>query len=162
MSATNGKPTRSATSARLQLHDIKDVFAYCATIIHRCRPHLQPQDHQDLHAYLIATCWELSRDFSPGHITFSTWAGNTLRQRLVDWERQQHGRTTWQFKDRTYHRPQPTLIPYNPDTLAGHPHWTSNLAPDSHQDHRRIQTDRDRHRTRDLQIIRQHTHRKAA
>lgn len=101
----------------LTLHDIKDVEAFCTTIANT-RPH-NTEDHEDLTAYLIAECWILSKRYNHRHqITFSTWAGNTLRKRIIDWERQRHERTCWKTGGRTYERTATRLVPL--DQLTDH------------------------------------------
>jgi DNA-directed RNA polymerase specialized sigma24 family protein len=94
---------------RLSLHGIEDAEAFCRNIAHNAElPNYH--DREDLLAYLIAELWILSTRYEPGGISFSTWAGHTLRQRTHDWKRQRYGRTTWQFKDRTHTRTLPTLV----------------------------------------------------
>lgn len=109
----------------LPLHDIRDVEAFCNDIIHRRHLQLTPHQHEDLLAYLIEETWELSTRYQPGGITFSTWAGNTLRRRLVDHIRTRDGRTIWRFATHTYERPRPTIISL--DTELGHPQRHQHL-----------------------------------
>jgi DNA-directed RNA polymerase specialized sigma24 family protein len=106
-------------NGKLALHDIHDVEQFCGRIIDQSRRQLSPQDNEDLTAYLIETCWELSLQFEPGGITFSTYATTTLRRRVVDWQRNRDGRTVWQFADRTHIREIPTFHPLDdrPDTF---------------------------------------------
>lgn len=97
--------------SRLALHDVMDVEAFCVRIVDRSSLELRHHDREDLVAYLIETCWELSRRYERGGVRFSTVAGTILRQRLVDWQRSQNGRTRWQFRGRTYERQLPTVVP---------------------------------------------------
>jgi Sigma-70 region 2 len=50
---------------------------------------LREHDHEDAVAYLIQTCWQLSQRYDPERgWSFSKWAYNILRLRVVDWYRQ--------------------------------------------------------------------------
>jgi DNA-directed RNA polymerase specialized sigma24 family protein len=78
-------------SGRYSLLGIDDVEGFCAAIILRSQVDLAHHEHEDLLAYLVETAWELSLDFEPGGISFSTYAGTTLRRRVIDWQRQRFG-----------------------------------------------------------------------
>lgn len=93
-------------NGKLQLHDVRDVEAFTHRLLPN-NPSLDPHEREDLHAYLIAECWELSLRYQPGGITFSTWARTTLNLRIIDWKRKRYGRTTWAFHDRIITRPNP-------------------------------------------------------
>lgn len=71
----------------LELHDITDVEAFCTTIANGRLRQYNELDQEDLIAYLIAQCWILSKRYKPGGISFSTYAGTTLRRRIIDWIR---------------------------------------------------------------------------
>lgn len=74
----------------LELHNIRDVEGFTDRIINRRRLHwLQPHEREDLHVYLIETCWELSVRFEPNGWPFSKWAGPTLNSRVTDWLRRE-------------------------------------------------------------------------
>jgi hypothetical protein len=94
----------------LALHDIRDVEAFVTAIVKRADLQLLTEETEDLNAYLIATTWELSLKYHAGRISFSTWAQHTLRKRIIDWQRQKYGRSTWQFKDSTHYRKRPTIV----------------------------------------------------
>ena len=80
--------------ARFSLHDIADVEAFTARIIDRRNLELAWHDHEDLHAYLVETCWELSTTKPrPWRRSFSGWVQPLLILRVVDWRRQRYGRT---------------------------------------------------------------------
>lgn len=99
-------------SAKLPLHDIQDVEAFVASIVERRNFDLSWHDQEDLLAFLVETCWELSRQRpAPWRDSFSGWVYPYLRQRTVDWQRQRNGRTKWQFKDKTYERDIPVFVP---------------------------------------------------
>jgi hypothetical protein len=98
-------------NGRLSLHDIRDAEAFCQPIAQQAQL-TSHHDREELLAYLITELWILSKRYEPGGITFSTWAGHTLRQRTYDWQRTRYGRTTWQFKDRTYTRKLPEFVSY--------------------------------------------------
>ncbi len=100
----------AAASRALRLHDVADAEALAASIVYGSGLELSYHDAEDLHAYLVATAWQLSLVYEPGGISFSSWAGTTLRRRLVDWQRQRFGRTRWQFAGRSYERARPQLV----------------------------------------------------
>lgn len=103
-------------TGKLALHDVRDAEAFCARLIpNQWRDQLEPHDEEDLLAYLVETCWELSLTYRPGHIAFSTLAGTTLRRRLTDWLRNRSGRTVWKFADYTYEREAITVLSADTD-----------------------------------------------
>jgi DNA-directed RNA polymerase specialized sigma24 family protein len=104
----------------LQLHDIDDAERFVGAIVSRSGFSLSFHDAEDLGEYLLVECWQLSLRYQAGGISFSTWAGNTLRRRSVDWIRQQNGRTIWRFGDgRVHERPRPVLLSLNMDGPDG-------------------------------------------
>lgn len=88
-----------------------DAEALCRRIFQRSRLELRFHDEEDAVSYLIECCWELSTDYRPGVIRkgFGAYATIALGRELVNWQRKRFGRTTWQFKDRTYERPRPVF-----------------------------------------------------
>jgi hypothetical protein len=96
----------------LSLHDVRDVERFCRGIANG-RFELRPDEYDDLLVYLVETCWELSLGFQPGGVSFSTYAGITLRKRVFDWKRKHNGRTRWQFSDHIYERPLPQFVSLN-------------------------------------------------
>jgi hypothetical protein len=101
--------------SRFALHDIEDVEGFTASIVQRVRFRLSPHEREELHVYLIETAWEISRNFRPGGITFSSYAGTTLRLRCVDWHRSRFGRQRWAFQARVYERPRVELVSLDAD-----------------------------------------------
>lgn len=102
------------------LHNITDVEAFCTHIANgRLKQH-NPQDQEELIAYLITETWLLSRRYNPSKGTFSAWAANTLHRRIIDWLRNKHGDTR--------HTPRP------PTTTLDHADTPSPLGnpADSH------------------------------
>ena len=98
---------------KFALHDVSDVEAFAVAILKPRAASIPSRDHEDAVAYLIETAWELSLGYDSEQMRrFSVWAGYVLRQRLVDWERRQYGRTRWVFADRVYERPRPILLSY--------------------------------------------------
>jgi hypothetical protein len=97
----------------LRLHDVDDGVRFAGAIANRSRLELSYHDAEDLRQYLVTELWLLSTRYDPAvsSISFSTWAGTTLRLRVVDWQRQRFGRTKWSFAGRTYERPRPNLVP---------------------------------------------------
>lgn len=105
----------------LSLYDIRDVEALAAKVVQQSNLELGYHDKEDLIAYLVSTCWELSLEWEPDESRswgFAAWATTTLRRRVVDWDRSRKGRTKWQFKDRIYERPRPSFISYE-DEIRG-------------------------------------------
>jgi DNA-directed RNA polymerase specialized sigma24 family protein len=108
---------RSFVAERMSLHDVDDVSRFCFAIAERSGLELSWSDREDLEAYLVETCWSLSRSFEPGRasVRFSTYAGTVLRRRVIDWTRQKNGRTRWQFRNpdgsvRIYERKRVVLV----------------------------------------------------
>jgi hypothetical protein len=99
----------------LALHDVVDAERFCASVVTRSGLQLSYHDREDLHAWLVSECWLLSLRFQPGGISFSTYAGNTLRRRAIDWQRQRFGRRTWRFKNSVYERPRVELVSLDAD-----------------------------------------------
>jgi DNA-directed RNA polymerase specialized sigma24 family protein len=124
----------SLLSRPLPLFDVRDVEALCTSIVQRNRLSLDHRDREDLIAYLIATCWELSLRYEPGRTSFSTWAGNTLRLRVFDWNRARNGRTRWQFSGHVYERERPLLVPLDAELVDTLPAGAGDPALDSDPD----------------------------
>jgi hypothetical protein len=97
-----------------QLHDITDVERFCSRIIERRNLDLRYHDQEELLAYLIETCWELSQTGEWSR-SFSGWVHPYLRARVVDWQRQRNGRTKWTFRDRVYERQLPVVVSLDAD-----------------------------------------------
>jgi len=97
-------------SSTYSLLDIRDVESFTGRIVERSGLRLSVEDREELHVYLIEECWLLSTRFQPSRVTFSTFAANTLRLRVVDWQRQRFGRRTWRFKNSVYERPRVELV----------------------------------------------------
>ena len=91
-------------SAKLGLHDVRDVGAFTAAVIHRSNANLSREDMEDAHAYLITTTLELSQRYEQRGESFSYWVRPTLQRRLIDWQRKRFGRTRWQWSDSAYER----------------------------------------------------------
>ena len=104
----------------LTLHDIRDTEAFIARILPRG---LNPQERDDLTAWLIAEAWILSTRYRTGGVAFSTYAGTLLRQRAHDWQRQHHGRTTWRFATHTHIRVIPQHVPLDDPRAEPPPRW---------------------------------------
>jgi hypothetical protein len=98
-------------SSTFALHDVRDVESFTGRIVERSGLQLSHTDREELHVYLIETCWEISERWQPpaNGKRFSGWALIILRRRVFDWQRSRY-RTRWKFKDRTYERPQPKLV----------------------------------------------------
>jgi DNA-directed RNA polymerase specialized sigma24 family protein len=98
-------------AGKLTLHDVDDAEAFVGAIASRSGLHLNFHEFEDLVVYLVETAWELSLRYEPGGISFSSWAGTTLRLRVIDWRRQRDGRTKWQFANGMVHeRPRPAVV----------------------------------------------------
>lgn len=118
-------------------HDIRDPEAFVGRIVERSRRKLDSHQRERLHQFLLIELWQLSLNYHAGGILFSTWAGNTLPRRIIDWERtpEEGGRVLW-TKPRTgggkqyaesYERERPkfyTLVleDHAPDSPLGTPH----------------------------------------
>lgn len=85
-------------SGTLELHDIRDVEAFCGRAMDaelRARGiRLEPADREDLLAYIIGVAWELSVGYRPGRSSsFSSYAYRILRLRVADYFRERFGAT---------------------------------------------------------------------
>jgi hypothetical protein len=96
--------------AKYSLYDVDDAEGFCAQLAGRAGLELSYHEREDLLAFLISTCWQLSTKYEPGGMAFSTYATYTLKLRIVDWQRAKKGRSKWQFKDSTYERPRAHLV----------------------------------------------------
>jgi DNA-directed RNA polymerase specialized sigma24 family protein len=106
-------PTIRDLSARRQtdLHDVDDAEAFAGAIASRSGLHLNFHEFEELVTYLVEAAWELSLRYRPGGISFSSWAGTTLRLRIIEWRRHRDGRTKWQFANGVVHeRPRPAVV----------------------------------------------------
>jgi DNA-directed RNA polymerase specialized sigma24 family protein len=136
-------------SRPLPLYDVRDVEALCTSIVQRSRLSLDHHDREDLTAYLIVACWELSLRYEPGPTSFSTWATTTLRLRTIDWNRKRNGRTRWQFSGHTYEREQPRLVALDSELAGALPARAGDPALDSDPDLGGILDAGDRQEARD-------------
>ena len=106
---------------RLALHDIDDTAAFVAAIVNRSGLSLSWDAREDLEQTLQIVAWELSLKYQPGGISFSTYAGRTLRFRITDWQRSgSGGRTIWKFRNpdgslRIHERELPQFVPFDGD-----------------------------------------------
>ena len=99
-------------NAKLQLHEVEDVEGVCVSVIRRSGLELSHHDFEDCLTYLIETSWELSLRYEKGDhpSRFNFYLGRRLRIQLSEWQRRRYGRTKWQFADRTYIRPLPSMV----------------------------------------------------
>ena len=144
-------------TGKLTLHDVRDVEAFTGSIVEQSRLELDYHAREDLAAYLVATCWELSVGFEPGGISFSTYASKTLRRRVFDWVRRDRGRTRWHVRGTVYERPLPQFLSLDdPDRnpLAGTVGaGAGDPAADRDPDLGGLFRAGDRGRTRDLETL---------
>lgn len=124
-------------------------------------------EQDDALAYLCAACWQLSLEYdparNPGHLHpsggFAGWATYRLKQRYVDWRRQQHGRTRWTFGNgEVYERMRPQILSLDADDGDGGLGATltaraGDPAHDRDPDLRRLVEGDDSQRARDLQTL---------
>jgi hypothetical protein len=101
----------------LALWDIDDTAAFVAAVVKRSGLELSWSDREELEQTLQIVAWQLSLKYQPGGITFSTYAGRTLRFRITDWQRSgSGGRTIWKFRNpdgslRIHERQLPRFVP---------------------------------------------------
>jgi hypothetical protein len=105
----------SLLNARFSLHDVDDVERFVSGIIQRSRLQLSYHQTEDLTSFLVASCWELSIRYEPNGRPFSSWAGQNLHYRAVDWTRKEFGRTRWQSGESIYERSRPELVSLDTD-----------------------------------------------
>lgn len=148
--------------ARLPLWDVSDAEAFVGAIVERSRDGLSYHDSEDLRGELVLETWELSLEYKPGGVSFSTFAGTTLRHRVVDWRRKRFGRTRWTFGDgRVYERPRTQFVPLDDPGVGRLDAAESARAGDSSADWNpsfaRLEHERDRARERDLRRLGLHS-----
>jgi hypothetical protein len=163
----SGCAARIQAPLPLQLHDIDDAERFVGAIVSRSGFSLSFHDAEDLGEYLLVECWQLSLRYQAGGISFSTYAGNTLRRRSVDWIRQQNGRTVWKFKDRIHERPRPALVSFDDDAerdrlVEAFGAGAGDGEADRDETLGRLLDDRDRERDRDWARLRRAARRRAA
>jgi hypothetical protein len=144
------------------LHDIADVESFCTGIATRSRLELSYHDREELTAFLIAECWQLSLRYEAGRgstTSFIGWATTNLRLRCVDWQRKRFGRTRWTFSGHVYERPRPQLLSLD-ELDPGHDRMGQPLgaglgdpAADSTPAFAGLHTAGDRQRARDLETL---------
>lgn len=101
---------------RLALWDVDDAAAFVAAIVTRSGLTLSYHDREDLEQYLLVESWKLSLVYDETLGSFSNYAFVRLRQRTVDWQRQQNGgRTVWKFRDRVHIRELPKFVSLDTD-----------------------------------------------
>ena len=113
----------------LALWDIDDAARFCSAIVTRSGLALTHHDREDLEQALLVVAWEISGKFEPGRgVCFSTYAGNTLRLRVIDWQRAKFGRTRWtnpnRLRDghglgRVYERPRREFVSFDDAEARG-------------------------------------------
>lgn len=166
----------------LQLHDVHDVEKLCRHVLEPFAKRGQLDDYDDALTELIGTCWQLSERYDPTkdkQPNFASYAACILSLRVHDRTRRIHGRTRWTFRQerrdtgrlpRNLERQRPTILsldappPDSPDLRLGDTLPTSGGDDPADRDPtlERMEAERRRHRTRDLHIIRQHLHDRAA
>jgi DNA-directed RNA polymerase specialized sigma subunit len=100
----------------LELHDVRDGYAFVERIVQRSGLELGYHDREDLGQWLVVELWQLSLVYEPGSsVSFSNFATRHLRRRVIDWQRQRFGRTRWQFKGRLHERRLPELVSLDAD-----------------------------------------------
>jgi hypothetical protein len=117
----------------LELHNIRDVEAFCRRILDnhiRKTSNLGPDDYDEALAYLIGETWILSERFTPNgpHVKFSPYAHKLLNCRIVDWRRSRY-RTRWQFTGSTHERQRVDPLSLDHHQPDGHPLSESLTAP---------------------------------
>lgn len=97
---------------RWELFDVIDVEALLVRAIGRSRyaSSLRPDERDDLLTYLLEFAWKLSEKFDPGRGSFSNLLFSCSGRAIADFHRSKY-RTKWVFKDRTYERPRPDVVP---------------------------------------------------
>jgi Sigma-70 region 2 len=149
---------------RLSLWDIDDCVAFVATIVNRSGLELSWSDREDLEQNLLVVAWEISLKFEAGRgVKFSTYAGNTLRRRVVDWQRGKLGRSKWQFRKpdgsiRTYERQPPSFVSiddqFDADSLGNALAASrGDVEADRLENGGGLFGDRDQRRARDLEAL---------
>lgn len=141
---------------RLALQDVDDAQRFVCAIVTRSGLSLSWSEREDLEQYLLVEAWRLSLRYQPGGISFSTFAGNTLKLRIVDWQRDRYGRSRWQFRDgRVHERERPQLVSLDDERFDLEPlaAWSGDPAADRDETLGRLLADRDRKRAQDIATL---------
>lgn len=138
------------------LLDVDDVEGLLALVVDRS-PHareLRQHERDDLVAWLLGEAWILSQQYRPGPRGFSSYLYVSAQRRVVDHVRRTRGRTRWSWSDgRVYERPRPQFVSLDADVdLLGDALAENggNAAADRDAARRWLESQRDRHRARDL------------
>lgn len=159
----------------LELHGV-DAERLATEVANKwCREQRRHNSHptqdrkEDLIAYLIGICWEISLRYTPAkHPNFEVYARSILSLRCTDWIRKDQGRTQWKFAGHTYTRERPQLLSLEHPDDTGNPLERTLPDPSSHDPTdsdpalTRLETQRDRHRDRDHHLLRTAATRRAA
>lgn len=165
-------------NGRLELHGV-DAETLCERVLanwlRKIGTTLNHEDHEDALAFLVSKAWELAEfTFQPARGTrFDSYAYGILSYRCTDWLRLDEGRLRWRFSTHEYVREKPVVL-----SLDGPAHRSDNgdsvrlgelvSVPDSGDETdrdtllRRLERERDRERTRDLNVLRERLYQRAA
>jgi Sigma-70 region 2 len=110
--------------SRWALHDVEDAEKLASKVLGDALQargaFLRPHEREDALSFLLATLWELSERWDAGRGgSFATHAYRTLRLRVVDFYRQEYGRTRWQWSDTLYERERPVSYSLERETGTG-------------------------------------------
>jgi hypothetical protein len=106
------------------LHDLEDAERFVSKVLddslRKRGAYLRSHEREDALSFLLATLWELSERWDPERApSFATYAYRTLRLRVVDFYRQEYGRTRWQWSDTLYERERPAVFSIERETGTG-------------------------------------------
>ena len=115
---------RAVLNETLALHDVQDVERFANRIAHDALgASLRAHERDDLIAYLVAELWRASLSYDSARASsFSTHAYQLGRRRVIDWLRQERGRTRWKFSSGQHERERPDILSLDApdgDQLAG-------------------------------------------
>jgi hypothetical protein len=144
-----------------QLEDIDDVESLCRTLAGDVDARLNPNEYDDLLAYLVSSTWEIHRRWDRERTpSFAQYATYLLRFRIVEHTRQTRGRTHWRWSGNIVieHKPRQFLSLDAPvgegnrlvDVVA---EIASDPAPDWNPNLERILAQSDSQRARDLDAL---------
>jgi hypothetical protein len=144
------------------LEDIESVERLVYSLVRDVEARLQPHEYDDLIAYLLGEVWAIYRQWDRGKTpSFRQYCTYLLRFKIVDHARKERGRTKWRWTNASYSRERPRVLSLDA-ALDGTgstlrelvPDWESDPATNRGTDGERLLEDCDRHRARDIALLR--------
>lgn len=106
--------------AKLELHDLRDAYAFAATVVQRKLRSLNDEvSEEDAVQLLVVKLWQRAERFNSSIGTFSGYASRYAGALRVDVVRELDGRTRWKFADHAHERRRPDVVSLEAETESG-------------------------------------------